>query len=157
MMTDWFLDLATSTPALGFNGLVLLVSLAVGFFPLVKYLPVIGPYVPAARVVALLSAALICFLVGFRVSDERAEMANLRAMVAIQKADLDNARKSAAFANARASELEKVADDRRQSDAEYIATLTLAPGCGFEPFPGKLRVGSDGAAGSVPRAPAAAR
>ncbi len=157
MMSDLFWNVATSAPALGFNGLVLLAALAVGFFPLVKYLPVIGPYVPAARVVALLSAALICFLVGFRVSDERAEMANLRAMVAIQKADLDNARKSAAFANARASELEKVADDRRQSDAEYIATLTLAPGCGFEPFPGKLRVGSDGAAGSVPRAPAAAR
>src|SRR5258708_4598409 len=127
MMTDWFWDLATSTPALGFNGLVLLAALAVGFFPLVKYLPVVGPYVPAARLVALLTAALLCFLVGFRVSDERAEMENLRATVATQKADLDNARKSAADASQRASDIEATADAQHETDAQYIRSLALRP------------------------------
>ncbi len=36
----------------------------VGYFPLLKYFPVIGPYVPEARFIAILMIALMAFLIG---------------------------------------------------------------------------------------------
>jgi len=41
---DIFWTIATSYPALCFDGVVLLAALVVGYFPLLKYFPVIGPW-----------------------------------------------------------------------------------------------------------------
>jgi predicted PurR-regulated permease PerM len=161
MIGDLFWNVATSAPALGFIGLVLLASLAVGFFPLVRFLPVVGPYVPAARLVALLAAALICFLVGFRVADEREQLQNLRATVAIQSADLENARKSAADEFQRASEIEATANAQHETDAQYIRSLALrpVPACLLDDgdIPGRLRARAAGPPGSSARAAAGSR
>jgi hypothetical protein len=165
MMGDFFWDVATSFPALGLNGLLLLVAGVVGWFPLLKYLPGIGSYVPAARLVAVLVALLICFLVGFRVADEREEAKNLRATLAAREADLENSRKARADDALRSAAIERGADARSKSDAEYISTLEASSACPFDPGdtgggrPGGLRSFSaaGGAARSLAPAPAGAR
>lgn len=149
MMSDWFWDFATSLPMLGVDALILIAAVVVGYFPLMKYVPAVVPYVAAARLVALLVAALMFFLIGFRVSDEREEVKSLRATVATQKADLRNAEKSAKDADARAAEIEKDANAGRKQDDDYIARLKSNPDCGFEPFPGRVRDRSSGNAGNA--------
>ncbi len=57
---------------------MLLAALVVGYFPLLKYFPVIGPYVPEARFIAILMIALMAFLIGYRISDGRNAMTNLQ-------------------------------------------------------------------------------
>jgi hypothetical protein len=143
---DLFWGASTSALALGADGLILLAALCVGFLPFARFLPVVGPYVPAAKLVAVLAAALICFKLGFRIASEREEAKSLRATIAAQRADLDNAAKSAANANLRASSIEKEANAQRKADDETISKLNLAAGCGFEPFPG--RVHDDAGAGA---------
>jgi hypothetical protein len=51
---EMFWNAATSSTALCFDAAVLLAVLVVGDFSLVRYLPVIGPYVPVARLVTFL-------------------------------------------------------------------------------------------------------
>jgi hypothetical protein len=150
-MGDMFWTVSTSALALGADGLILAAALVVGFLPFARFLPVVGPYVPAAKVVAVLVAALICFKLGFRIASEREEAGRLRATIAAQRADLDNAAKSAANANQRAISIEKEADAQRKADNETISTLKLAAGCGFEPFPGRVRdnAGTGAGAGSA--------
>ena len=60
-MSDIFWTIATSYTALCFDAVLLLAALVVGYFPLVKYLPVIGPYVPVARLIAILAFGLVVF------------------------------------------------------------------------------------------------
>ena len=50
-MASLFWTVATSYAALTIDGVILLVCLIVGYFPLAKYLPVVGPYVEAAKLV----------------------------------------------------------------------------------------------------------
>src|SRR6202044_2973299 len=90
-ITGFLWSIAISDIALGLDGFVLLVALVIGFAPLLKYLPVIGPYVPVAKVAAVVISLSICFLLGFRVADERFTSNNLRAIIATQQADLENA------------------------------------------------------------------
>lgn len=155
MMSEFFWSVTTSGLALGVDGLILAAALVVGFLPFARFLPVVGPYVPAAKVVAVLVAAVICFKLGFRIASEREEAGRLRATIAAQRADLDNAAKSAANANQRAISIEKEADAQRKADDETISKLKLAAGCGFEPFPGRVRDNAgtgpagDGGAGSA--------
>jgi hypothetical protein len=153
MMGDTFWNVSTSALALGVEGLILAAALVVGFLPFARFLPVVGPYVPAARVVAVLVAAVICFKLGFRIAEEREEAKSLRATIAVQRADLDNAAKSAANANQRAISIEKEADAQRKADDETISKLKLAAGCGFEPFPDRVRdnagAGGAGSAGEA--------
>ncbi|KRR21921.1 hypothetical protein CQ13_07750 [Bradyrhizobium retamae] len=163
-MGDFFWDVATSFPALGLNGLLLLVAGVVGWFPLLKYLPGIGSYVPAARLVAVMVALLICFLVGFRVADEREEAKNLRATLAAREADLENSRKARADDALRSAAIERGADARSKSDAEYISALEASSACPFDPGdarggrPGGLRpFSAGGASRSLAPAPAGAR
>jgi hypothetical protein len=49
VITVLFWNVATSKLALGLDGFLFLLALVVGYLPLVKYLPVIGPFVPTAR------------------------------------------------------------------------------------------------------------
>jgi hypothetical protein len=67
MLSDIFWTIATSKPALWFDGLLLLAGLFFGYAPL-KYVPVIGPrvvpYIEAARLVAPPGRADDCVSVG---------------------------------------------------------------------------------------------
>lgn len=114
-MMDFFWDIATSSPVLGLIGMVLAAALVVGYFPLLKWFPVIGQYVPVARLVVLIAAGILAFLVGFRVSDERADARLLRATLAAKQLDLDAANEAAEQAQQARDELAKksVSDDER--------------------------------------------
>lgn len=68
-----------------------------------------------------------------------AKMAGLQATIAAQRADINSAGKARDDANARTTAIEKDADAQRKADDETISTLKLAAGCGFEPFPGRVR------------------
>ena len=146
----------TSDLVLSLFGLVAFAAAVVGWFPLLKYVPAIGAYVPVARLVAVLFSLSISFLIGFRISDERESMEKLRATLAAREADIAIAAKSRALAEARASEIEAAADAQKQTDADYIASLAPADACAFDPFDG-VRSRSGNAVNAGPRAPAGSR
>ena len=64
-------DVATSNPVLMLLGAVVLAALVVGHFPIIGRIPAIAPYVVLSRFVSVLAAALLMFLIGFRVADNR--------------------------------------------------------------------------------------
>lgn len=140
-MTNLFWMAATSTLAIDLAAVLLLVAVVVGWFPLVKYLPAIGAYVPVARLVSIALLAAISFSIGFRTADERENMDKLRATLAIRERDIAIAAKSAADAKRRADESEAAANAQRQEDADYIASLAPVDGCAFDPFHGRVSGG----------------
>lgn len=149
-----FWDVATSDLGLSLLGLVVFAAAVVGWFPLLKYVPAIGPYVPVARLVTVLVSLAIAFLLGFRISDERESMEKLRATLAAREADIAIAAKSRADAERRASEIEAAADAQKQADADYIASLVPADACAFDPDAGGVRARSGNAVNSGARASA---
>ena len=144
MFSTLFWDVATSRPAIGLDVTFLIAALAVGYFPLVKYLPIVGPYVPFARLVSLGVALLIAFMLGARVQLERETLDKLRATLAVKERDLAIASKSAADVAQRAQLIEAAANAQHESDLDYIATLKGAPGCAFDGDAGGVRVGPAG-------------
>ena len=149
MMGDIFWNVATSALALGVDGLILAAALVVGFLPFARFLPVVGPYVPAAKLVAVLVAALICFKLGFRIARRTGRSRPPARDDRRAKGGLRQRGKSAANANLRASSIEKDANAQRKADDETISTLKLAAGCGFEPFPGRVRDNAGAGAGGA--------
>lgn len=128
---DIFWDIATSSPVLGLIGLILGAALVVGYFPLLKWFPVIGQYVPVARLVVILSAALLCFLIGFRVSDQRAEAKALRLQLAAKEIDLKAAQNAADEADKAKADLARQAEADQERIERYEAALKARPdgGC----------------------------
>ncbi len=61
---DCFCTIATSSTALCFDAVVLQAALVVGSFPLAKIALGYRPYVPAARLIAILAFGLVAVLVG---------------------------------------------------------------------------------------------
>ncbi|WP_431014545.1 hypothetical protein [Bradyrhizobium pachyrhizi] len=160
MLGDLFWDVATSYFALGLDGLVFIVAFVIGHFPLLRYSAQLAPYVNVARLVSVLVAALLFFMIGFRVSDEREEAKSLRSTIAAQQTDLENSRKASADEALRATAIERGADARHEADVDYIAQLEGKPVCEFDPFDGVRdgpARGSPAAAGSVSRPAAGAR
>jgi len=127
MIGDLFWDIATSGPVLSLLALVLLAAAIVGYFPLLKWFPVIGQYVAAARLVLILVAALICFLLGFRVSDQRAEAAALRARLEAAHVDLEAADQAAKQADKARAELAEQAQADQERIADYAEQLKKRP------------------------------
>lgn len=143
MMGDFFWDIATSSPVLGAVAAILGAALVVGYFPLLKWFPVVGQYVPAARLAVILSAALLCFLVGFRVSDEREEAKSLRLQLAAKQVDIDAANDAAAEADEARQKLAEQASTDQKRIAYYATQLKRRPNgaCALTPddFGGGLR------------------
>ena len=156
-MNEVFSSIMTSGPVLGLGGIITAAALIVGYFPLLQYLPFIGKYVPAARVVAAVFALSLAFLFGFRMSDERESMEKLRATLAAREADIAIASKSRADAERRASEIEAAANAQMQTDADYIASLVPADACAFDPGPIGVRPRAGNAGDARARAAAGSR
>jgi hypothetical protein len=70
-------DVATSHPVLLLIAAVAVAALVVGHFPVIGRIPALAPYVVLSRFVSVLAAALLMFLIGFRVADNRAERAQM--------------------------------------------------------------------------------
>ncbi|MGY3535427.1 hypothetical protein [Bradyrhizobium sp. USDA 4452] len=161
MFGDLFWSVATSNLLLGADLLLLLAAAVVGYFPLAGYIPGVAPYVKAARLVVVLVALLMAFLVGFRAADEREEAKSLRATLAARDLDLENSRKARADEAARADAIAEGARAQYEADVDYIGQLEADDRCKFDPF-GRMRNGaargsSAAASGSAARSAAGAR
>ncbi len=143
MLADLFWDAATSSPALGVIALILAAALIVGYFPLLKWFPVIGTYVPVARLVVILAAALLCFLVGFRLSDEREEARSLKQELAAKEIDLTAAQGAAEEADKARAELAQQAQSDQERIADYAEQLKSRPNV-------NCTLGPDDIAGRMP-------
>jgi len=110
-MADILWDIATSYAVISFVAFV-----SVGLF-VVGHLPVpSSPYAVPARFGAIVAAALLFFLLGFRVADKRAEAAQLTAQLRAKQVDLDAATTAKTLA-------EKAKDDatvRAEADEKRI-------------------------------------
>lgn len=129
MLSALFWKFAASDFALTLDLSGLLASAGVGYLPLVRLLPFVARYVPAARVGAAALALVIAFVLGFRSSDERDAMLILRDTLALRSRELDAANEAADEAKRRADEIEAAANAQRQSDAVYIGSLQAKPAC----------------------------
>lgn len=121
MFADFIWSIAYSYPVLGILGLLLLASLVLGYIPLLKYFPVIGPYVLVARFAFPLFIAVLFFLVGARFADERQEMKHLAA----ENARLLNHINAANSAN-EADSLQALKDSEQLNDLGKKANETPA-------------------------------
>ena len=134
-MADLIWSLATSYLALSIVGLVLIAALVVGYFPLLKWFPVIGQYVAAGKLISLLAASVLAFLIGARLADERAavkqlktDLAYARLQIEAQKASAEAAAKLRAQAEQQAATLEKKVTDYE----DQLAKQPQGCGCAFD-------------------------
>ncbi|MBR0774544.1 hypothetical protein JQ625_06845 [Bradyrhizobium diazoefficiens] len=154
MLADLFWDVATSDWALAALALIVLAAFAVA--PLTglvrRFWPSAYAYDKSAGLINVLAAALLFFLVGFRVSDERAEAARLRVDLAGREAELQQLQSTADDAEVLKRRAEEAAtkaqgelDDYRKTyadnvqaacaftadDIERLRKLTRAPAAGL--------------------------
>lgn len=134
-MADLIWSLATSYLALSIVGLILIAALVVGYFPLLKWFPVIGKYVAAGKLISLLTASVLAFLIGTRLADERAAVKQLKTDLAYaqlqieaQKASAETAAKLRAQAEQQAATLEKKVTDYE----DQLAKQPAGCGCAFD-------------------------
>lgn len=105
-MADLFWNIATSSPVLGGLAALFIAAFCVAHVPLIgRLLPSIEPYLVAAQLVSVIAAAALCFLIGFRLSDERAETRQL-------KNDLQWTENELQQQKATSEEKEKLADQK---------------------------------------------
>jgi hypothetical protein len=97
-MEDFLFSLATSNVALSLLGGLLLVALVIGFMPLLNYIPVIGPYVPVAKLVAFLVFGILCALIDRRSADARDQIASLKRDLSFAELQISNSAATAADA-----------------------------------------------------------
>lgn len=92
-MVNLFWAIATSYIVLGIVGAVLIAAIIVGYFPLLKWFPVLGEYVPIGKLVSLLAMGLLCGLLATRMTAERYDAAQAAAKVIILQGRLDTLEK----------------------------------------------------------------
>ena len=128
----WLLwAVATSDLALMVLGLLLAAALVVGFAPFLGRFPVIGAYVPLARLAALLLLFVIGLCIGHRLADESAALAQARADLAFKDLELDAQRQSAETAAKLRADAEAKADEADKKVSDYEAELAKRPAnCG---------------------------
>jgi len=134
-MIDLFWSVATSYLALSIIGIVLLAALIVGYFPLAKYLPVIGPYIETAKLIAFLLFGLLAFLIGVRITDERAALKQVKQDLAFSQLQLNAQKQSAETADKLRQQAEQQAEQANQKVTDYEAQLAKQPagcGCNFD-------------------------
>jgi type III secretory pathway component EscU len=137
LVTFGWLDLweiATSQVVLLLIGALVAASAVVGWFPLLKWFPVIGDYVRVARLVFVLSVALLAFLTGFRVADNRAERAQLQNELNWKNNEVEQQRQSAEDAERLKKEAEARADQLSKKVGDYEDFLSKQPvgTCAFD-------------------------
>ena len=134
-MSDLIWSLATSYLVLSIIGIILLAALVVGYFPLAKYLPVIGPYVEAAKLIAFLLFGVLMFLIATRLSDERAEVKRLKTDLAFTQLQLNTQKRTAEQAQKLREQAEQQAAEANQKVTDYEDRLAKSPsgcGCSFD-------------------------
>jgi hypothetical protein len=119
---DAFWDFATSYPVMVIIGLIAVAAFVVGHVPAIveRVFPALVPFTRSALLVQIAAAAVLMFLVGFRVADGRAEIANMKNDIAWKDFQLDQLKQTAdeahvlkEQADARASEAKGLLNEWR--------------------------------------------
>jgi hypothetical protein len=134
-MADWFWWGATSYFVLSALGVVLVAALIVGHVPFGKYAPVIGPYVVLAQFAAYPALALLAFLIGMRIADERADLKQAKIDLAFSQLQLSTQKQTAETAQKLRADAEAKAEQANQKVTEYedrLAKLPADHGCNLD-------------------------
>jgi len=127
-MSGLFWNVATSDIALGILGAIAAVSFLVAHVPFVgRLIPAVEPYVVAARLVSIVTAASLFFLIGFRVSDERATLAQLKGELAWKDNELEQQKATAEDAERIAKQKALEAGELKAKVDDYEAVLAKQP------------------------------
>lgn len=137
MLSDLFWDAATSSVVLGVLVLIGVVAFVVAHVPAfaARIYPPIAAYSRAAALVQVLAWALLCFLIGFRIADERMATRQLKSDLAFKEMQIDQAEETAknaerlkAEADAKAKEAMGQLDDyRKRFGANPDAVCAFSP------------------------------
>lgn len=134
-MADLFWSVATSYAVLSIIGTALVAAFVIGHLPLTGRIPVIGPYVVAARGAAYPLLALLAFLIGVRITDERASLRQARIDLAFAQIQLDTQKHTAEAAERLRMVAETKAAQANQKVTEYeerLATQPAGDGCNLD-------------------------
>ncbi|ABE64048.1 hypothetical protein Nham_3316 [Nitrobacter hamburgensis X14] len=134
-MVDLFWSVATSYAVLSIVGIVLAAALVVGHLPLIGRIPAVAPYVVAARLLAYPMLALLAFLIGVRITDERADLKQAQRDLAFSQLQLDAQKQSTEAAQRLRAEAEAKADQANQKVSDYEKRLAKQPagdGCNLD-------------------------
>ncbi len=142
MLADLLWNIATSNIVLLAIGALAFAALIVGHVPFGKYAPVIGPYVVLAKFVSYPALMLLAFLVGVRISDDRAEARSLKLKIEAQQIDIKAANDAAARADAARAEMARQAEIDQERIEDYAERLKRHPNgaciLGDDDFPDRL-------------------
>ncbi|MGY4333180.1 hypothetical protein ACVWWG_007597 [Bradyrhizobium sp. LB7.2] len=137
MVSDLFWDAATSWVVLGVLVLIGVVAFVVAHVPAfaARIYPPVAAYSKAAALVQVLAWALLCFLIGFRIADERMATRQLKNDLAFKELQIDQAEETAkdaerlkAEADAKAKEAMGQLDDyRKRFGANPDAVCAFTP------------------------------
>lgn len=137
-MSDFLWHLATAIVLI-----LLLASLVVGWFPLIKWFPVVGDYARTAQLAALLLCVAIGGIAGYRYSARQATIKSLQSKLDAAKLDLSLSEDAAADAHRQNIELQIKDQDNAQRIKEYENSLKARPNanCTLTPddFAGRVR------------------
>jgi hypothetical protein len=137
MMSDLFWDVATSYAVLGVLAALAIAAFAVAHIPALaeRLFPALIPYTKAAALVQVLAAALLMFLVGFRIADERAETKQLKIELAWKQEQLAQQEATARDAERLKQEAEQAAQEAKGKLDEFRTRYGDKPEavCAFTP------------------------
>jgi hypothetical protein len=124
-MSNLFWDFATSPASLGVIAAIFAAAFVVSHIPrlVTWFWPQAKAYAKAAALVQTLAAAALCFLIGFRVSDQRAELVRLQIDYRWSENQLEQQKASADDAERIAKEKAAEADELKGKVADYEAEL----------------------------------
>lgn len=137
MLSDLFWDAVTSSVVLGVLVLIGVVAFVVAHVPAfaARIYPPVAAYSKAAALIQVLAWALLCFLIGFRIADERMATRQLKNDLAFKELQIDQAEETAndaerlkAEADAKAKEAMGQLDDyRKRFGANPDAVCAFTP------------------------------
>lgn len=134
-MADLFWSAATSYAVLSIIGTALVAAFVIGHLPLIGRIPVIGPYAVAARGAAYPLLALLAFLIGVRITDERANLKQAQRDLAFAQLQLDAQKHTTEAAERLRMVAETKAAKANQKVTEYEERLAQQPagdGCNLD-------------------------
>lgn len=134
-MASFFWSVVTSDLAFWIGGIILMAAAVVGWFPLLRWFPVLGAYVPLARAVFMVMLFLVGVCLGHRLADESAALKQAQQDLAFSRLQLDAQRQSADTAAKLRADAEAKAATANQKVTEYEERLSKLPescGCAFD-------------------------
>ncbi len=129
-MTDFILNLLTSAPSTLVLGCLAAACLV--FYPVARFIPFLAPYVPLSVLVFVLSVSLGGFNIGYRVRDDRAEIAILKSELAFKAHELNVQKSVSEFVQEEIKKIKVKSDELETKVNEYedfIAKHPLPDAC----------------------------